>query len=469
MPDLRCNALPPTYWPVAQLTAAYARRELSPLEVAEQALARAAASNRSLNAFLLTLEAPAREQARAAELAYRGGTAPPLAGVPVSIKDTFDIAGQVSTRGSLVYKSHVAERDSGCVRRLRAAGAVFIGKTNAAEFGQSATTENRLGGACRNPWDVGRTPGGSSGGASASVAAGVVNLALGADGGGSIRIPAAFTGLAGFKPTFGLCQDEGGFRAMSDFVCPGPLAWRMADARAMLSVLADRPFARGPDARCLRIAWSPRPEDRPVDVQVLDAVHAAVRRISELGHQVEEVRLDISGWEEPFGPLVLDDERRERGHLLAESASQLTDYELKTLEAAAALDTATVARAREQLAAYRVRIESFFGRYDLIVTPTTSVPAFPIEQRPTEIAGRKVDWLWGAFPFTAAFNVAGTPAVSLPCGYADGLPVGIQVIAARNRDDLLLDFAQDLEEALAFDAAPVKLKWADLAPETNLA
>jgi len=465
MPENR--SLPPTYWPVARLRAAYVAAEVSPVQVAEQALARARAVNPVLNAYLEITASLAREQAFAAERAYRAGSPAPLAGIPVSIKDTFDIAGQVSTRGSLFYRTNRALRDSGAVRRLRAAGAVFVGKTNTAEFGQSATTENLLGEPCRNPWDVSRTPGGSSGGAVASVVSGTATVALGADGGGSIRIPASFTGLVGFKPTHGLCHDEGGFRAMSDFVCPGPLGWCIEDARTMLGVLADRSFARNSMSASLRVAWLPRPEGRPVDAQVLATVRAAVRRIAQLGHTVEEPSLDLSGWEDAFGPLVLDEERRERGHLLAQRTS-LTDYERKSLEAAADLDEFAVARARELLGEYRSRIESFLRQYDLIVTPTTSVPAFPIDERPRAIAGVPVDWLWGAFPFTAAFNVPGTPGVSLPCGYSDGLPVGIQIISARNRDDLLLDFAEELEEALAFDAASVKAKWASAQLEKGV-
>lgn len=461
------RSLPPTYWPVARLRAAYSGGELSPVEVAEQALERAHAFNPALNAYLEITAPLAREQALAAERAYRAGSAASLAGIPVSIKDTFDIAGHVSTYGSVLYRTNRAFHDSGAVRRLRAAGAVFVGKTNTAEFAQSATTENLLGEPCRNPWDVSRTPGGSSGGATASVASGTATLALGADGGGSIRIPASFTGLVGFKPTYGLCSDEGGFRAMSDFACPGPLAWRVEDARAMLGVLAGRSFERSRVPGSLRVAWLPGPEGHPVDDRVLAAVRAAVGRIEQLGHAVEEPSLDLSGWKDAFAPLVLEDERRERGHLLAQRAS-LTDYELKSLEAAAELDERTVAHAREVLAAYRSRIEGFLGQYDLIVTPTTSVPAFPIDERPRAIAGVPVGWLWGAFPFTAAFNVAGTPGVSLPCGHADGLPVGVQIISARKRDDLLLDFAEELENALAFDAAAVKAKWASVQLEKGV-
>lgn len=452
---------PPIYWPIDALRDAYARGELSPTEVLEDGLARLAAFNPHLNAFLCTLEKLAREQAISALEAYRNGTAGPLAGIPISIKDTFDVAGAVSTRGSLVFRSRIAPSDSGAVRRLRAAGAVFVGKTNTAEFGQSATTDNRLGEDCRNPWNLRCTPGGSSGGAAASVAAGIVAAALGADGGGSLRIPAAFTGLVGVKPTFGVCPDEGGFPAMSEFCCPGPLAWRAADARAMLSVLAEQRFVRREVKGPLRVAWCPRPEGRPVDPDLSAVVADAVQQLAALGHEVEEVDIPLEGWNEVFAPLVLEEEGRLRGHLLQQHRELLTEYELVSLKAAASLDAATVAAARERHEAFRAKLDAFMTTYDVIATPTTAVPAFPLGERPRTIAGEQVDALWGAFPFTAAFNVAGTPGASLPCGFVDGLPVGVQLVCARNQDALLLDVAEDLEEALAFNRAAVIARFAD--------
>lgn len=451
------------FWPVAALRKAYRSGELCPLEVTDRMLARSRELDPVVHAISCRLDDLARDQAAAAKEAYRRGTAGPLAGIPVSIKDTFDIQGRVSTYGSVAYRSHVAPADSGSVRRLRAAGAVFVGKTQTAEFGQSATSENRLGPLAANPWDVARTPGGSSGGAAGSVAAGLATIALGADGGGSIRIPAAFTGLVGIKPTYGLCHNEGGFRGMSDFVCPGPLSWRVADARAMLGVLADADFVRQPVGRSLRVAWCPQPEGRPVHPGVLEKVAAAVHRLEKLGHHIQEVDLPLSGWNDAFGPLVLDEERRERGPLLASASGQLTDYVQRTLEAASSLDAATVEEARRRHGSYRAHVDSLFERHDVIVTPTTAVPAFPLGQRPREIAGKKVEWLWGAFPFTSAFNVAGTPAVTLPCGFVEGMPVGIQLVFARGQDALLLDLAEELEEALELDLPAIFSRRTSLA------
>ena len=224
----------------------------------------------------------------------------------------------------------------GAVRRLRRAGAVVVGKTNVSEFCQSATTDNLLGPDTANPFDPRRTAGGSSGGAAASVASGTCTLGLGSDGGGSIRIPASFCGLVGFKPTFGTIDDDGGFRAFSPFISVGPLARSVADARGLHSVLsADGPGAGDsrPGLRPRRIAWCPKPEGRPIDVGVSDAAAAAVAQLEACGHDVSLVELDLGGWEEIFGPLVLAEEGERRGHLLR-GPHELTTYHRRSLMAA---------------------------------------------------------------------------------------------------------------------------------------
>jgi len=452
--------LPPVYWPVADLRAAYRERVLSPVEVVRDVLSRIERADPQLNAFLAVTADLALEQATDAERRYRHGDADGgLLGVPVSIKDAFHVAGVATTLGSLIHRDDVAAGDSGVVRRLRRAGAVFIGKTNTAEFGQSATTENRLRDAARNPWNPLRTPGGSSGGAAASVAAGLASVAAGSDGGGSIRIPAAFTGLFGIKPTQGLCRDEDGFGAMSAFVSPGPLAWRVADARTMLEVLADRAYPeRQPDR--LRIAWCARPEGRPVDPEVAAGVAAAVRALERLGHDVSAADLPIDGWEDVFGPLVLDEEHRERGHLLTTRGDELSGYEFKSLREAARLTPEQVDAAQRKLIDYRDRIDQLFSGHDLICTPTVAVPAFEVGHRPRRIDGERVGALWGAFPFAVPFNVGRTAAATLPCGLVDGMPIGLQLVAPAGGEGLLLDVCGQLESELDFDRSPVVGRWA---------
>lgn len=464
MPNHHQKTGSPLYWPASQLIADYRSGVLSPVEVLDEAIHRIDAFNPTLNAFLSRQNDMAREQAIAAERAYQNNEAGPLCGVPVSIKDTFHINGMVTTFGSRAYEDNLVDYDSGVVKRLRASGAVFTGKTNTAEFGQSATTENRFAIDCRNPWNIECTTGGSSGGAAASVAAGLSTLAVGADGGGSIRIPAAFTGVFGIKPTYGFCKDEGGGRAMSDFISPGPFSRCVADSRLMLSVLADAKYQRdslGP----LRIAWCPRPGNWAIDPEVLEVTQRAVMYLESMGHDIVETDLPLDGWSEAFAPLVLAEEHRERSHLLKECPDVLTGYERKTLEIAANVTSDEVDQARQNQQVYSQRIENLFKGYDLILLPTTSVPAFPIKQRPKEIGGQEVDWLWGAFPATAPFNVSGNPAATLPCGMVGELPVGLQIVGPHLGEALILDLAEDLEQAINFDYSSLMAKWS-LAPET---
>lgn len=445
-------------WAVGELIAVYKERVVSPVEVTTAFLDRIALFDPELHAFVAVTRDLALEQASAAERRYRDGNTPPLLGIPMSIKDVFHVKGVVTTLGSLFHRGEVAVEDSGVVRRLRTAGAVFTGKTNTPEFGQSATTDNLLGPDTRNPWDLTRTPGGSSGGAAASVAARLSVVAVGSDGGGSVRIPAAFTGLFGLKTTYGLCPDEDGFRAMTDFISPGPIAATVADARAVLGVLADRTYARTGRRPGLRVGYCPRPQGRPVGAGILAAVDATATVLESLGHHVEVIDPDLAGWREIFGPLVLEDERRERRHLL-DRREMLTAYERSSLIGASELDRADVELARDGLASYRERIDRLLSTYDVLLTPVTAVPAFPLGERPESVAGSEVDQLWGAFPFTVPFSVGGVSAASLPCGFVDGLPVGAQLVARRGADELVLDVCEDLEEALAFDRTPVLERW----------
>ncbi len=440
----------PLWWPVQRLVEAYRGGSLSPVEVSELAQARLAQINPTLHAFVLATPELARHQAAAAETAYRNGSAGPLAGVPVSIKDAFHIKGHVTTLGSLAHTHDVARHDSGAVRRLCRAGAVVVGKTNVSEFCQSATTDNLLGPDTANPYDPSRTAGGSSGGAAAAVASGTCTLGLGSDGGGSIRIPASFCGLVGFKPTYGTIDDDGGFRAFSPFISVGPLARTAADTRCLHSVLsADGAATRdSPDGLSpRRVAWCPKPEGRPIDSDVGDVVEAAVTQLAACGHNVSPVELDLGGWEEVFGPLVLAEEGERRGHLLR-GPHELTWYQRRSLMAAEQLDQRVLAAARSALAQYRKRVDRYFRNYDVIATPATATTAFELGCRPRAIDGEPVDRLWGAFPFAVPFNVSGHPAVVLPAGFVNGLPVAIQLVGRYGGDTELLSLAEELETEL---------------------
>ena len=440
----------PLWWPVQRLVDTYRRGSLSPVEVTELALQRINRVDPALHAFVLTTPELAHRQAVEAEAAYRNGRAGPLAGVPVSIKDAFHVEGHVTTLGSLAHVDDVARQDSGAVRRLRRAGAVIVGKTNVSEFCQSATTDNLLGPDTANPFDPDRTAGGSSGGAAAAVASGTCTVGLGSDGGGSIRIPASFCGLVGLKPTYGAIDDAGGFRAFSPFISVGPLARCVADARRLLSVLSGdgvRTADTPPRPPVRRVAWCAKPEGRPIDADVGDLAATAVKQLAACGHDVTPVDLDLAGWEEIFGPLVLAEEGERRGHLLG-GHNELTWYHRRSLMAAEQLDLADLTRARSELEGYRKRVDRYFCDYDVIATPATATTAFKLGHRPEIIAGERVARLWGAFPFAVPFNVSGHPAVVLPAGFVDGLPAAVQLVGRHGSDNELLSLAEQLETEL---------------------
>jgi Asp-tRNA(Asn)/Glu-tRNA(Gln) amidotransferase A subunit family amidase/enoyl-CoA hydratase/carnithine racemase len=451
----------PVFWPIPDLLRAFRARELSPQEVTNQVLSRIESFDGVLHSYLNVTAELARTQARQAESRYRQGNGPlpPLLGVPVSIKDLFDVRGAPTTLGSLTSRGAIAARDSVPVRLLREAGAVFVGKSNTAEFGQSATTENLLGPGCANPWDTTRTAGGSSGGAAASVAAGLASAALGSDGGGSVRLPAAMCGLFGLKQTGAPMPTDEPFRAMTDFVVPGPLVRRVADARLMLQAAHRRAFPRRAIGR-QRLGWCPAPQSRPVDRGVAAAVAQAVSLLAVSGHEIEEISLPMEDWMEAFGPLVLADEWQYRSDLLDDDSERLTEYARTSIEAGAAITEDDVAAARAVKADIGQRLAAMFERYDFIVTPTTACVAFEIGERPTHIDGHRVDSLWGPFPFTAAFNVTGSPAASVPCGISDGLPVGIQIVARHHGESRLLDLCEELEELVDFPRDRMPKQWA---------
>lgn len=459
----------PVFWPIAKLIAGFADGSVSPVEVTTSALERIDTYDPLLHSYLTVTADLAVEQAKAAQDGYRRGLSEgqPLLGVPLSIKDLFDVRGETTTLGSRAVSRHAARKDSQAVRLLRQAGGVFLGKSNTAEFGQSATTGNLLGPDCGNPWDPDRTSGGSSGGAAASVGAGLATAALGSDGGGSIRIPAAMCGLFGVKPTFAGTPEHDSFHAMTHFVCSGPISRDVADARILLSVLLERQLPRGLPTSA-RVGWCPSPLDRPVEPGVRLATARAVDLISTLGHYVEQIQLPLDGWADAFGPLVLADEWQFRRHLLEDAAGSLTTYVRKGIEAGATLTTADVDQALRMKTLIQQRVAALFEQYDLLVTPTTACTAFPIDARPTMIDGFKVDPLWGPFPFTAPFNVSGNPAASIPVGLSSGLPVGLQVIAAHGAEAMLLDFCEDLEEALAFPKAEMERRWSGLHSPASL-
>lgn len=439
-------------------------KQVSPVEVTETLLARIEALNPRLNAFCLVADEVARRAAREAEIAVvKGEPLGPLHGVPFSVKDLLFTRGLTTTGGSRLFEDHVPEEDAIAVARLKAAGAVLLGKTTTSEFGHKATTESPLFGVTRNPWNPGYGPGGSSGGAAVAAAAGMGPVALGTDGGGSIRVPAAFCGVFGFKPSWGRVPAHPTFPGMDYLSATGPLARTVRDAALVLDVIAgpddrDRYSLPGVeesyreacelDVKGLHVAWSPDLGYARVDPRVLALCESGAAAFESLGCHVEVVN---PGWDSPedaFGVLVAAEFWANWSDRLPEAEARLDPTLVKFIRRGEAVTAREYLLARERVKAYWLDVQAFLARFDLLLTPTVAVAPFRAgDAPPREIEGRRVTVL-GWMPFTYPFNLTGQPAASVPAGFtADGLPVGLQIVGRRHADRTVLAACAAYESA----------------------
>jgi Asp-tRNA(Asn)/Glu-tRNA(Gln) amidotransferase A subunit family amidase len=446
------------------LAALIRTKQVSPVEVVDLVLARLEALNPRLNAFCCVAAEAARGAAREAEIAVvKGEPLGLLHGVPFSVKDVLETRGIPTTHGSRLFADSIPDRDAVAVGRLRAGGAVILGKTATSEFGHKAVTESPLFGVTRNPWNLEYTPGGSSGGAAAAVASGLGPIALGTDGGGSVRIPAAFCGVFGFKPSYGRVPVHPASPGWSHVSHVGPIARTVRDAAAVLDVVAggddrDRhslPGTAGPyleacnDAvKGLHVAWSADLGYAAVDPEVRTLCENAAAEFESLGCHVEVVS---PGWESPeecFGTLLAAQFYAAWSDRLPADEPLMDRSLVKFIRKGGAVTARDYLVAAAAVEAYWEEVRGFLERFDLLLTPTVAVPPFAAGQGPPrEIAGEAVSVL-GWMPFTYPFNLTGQPAASVPVGFGDtGLPVGLQIVGRRHADRTVLAAASAFEAA----------------------
>jgi amidase len=455
------------FTPAVELARLYRARKTSPLEVMQTVLARIDALNPVVNAYVTVARESALAEARRATQTLRRRTSlPPLHGIPVSIKDLNATKGIRTTWGSVLFKDYVPAEDDLVVERLKAAGAIVVGKTNTPEFGAGGNTFNALFGATRNPWNTALSSGGSSGGAAVAVACGMGPIAQGTDLGGSVRVPASFCGVLGLRPTPGLVPAYPKMLAWDTLSVTGPLARTVGDVALMLSALAgpdDRApisyevdtshFARAvkaPSIKGWRIAWAPDLQGvLPVDGAVVQVVEDATRVFRSLGAKVETASPDFSAMKE----IVRGTRALTMTALEIEKVpgwrERLQKDLVRDIDHGLTRSAQDVARAEVLRSALWHRVREFMATRDLLVLPTVAILPFPVEQLyPTEINGKTLDDYTEWFYLTYAITLTGLPAMSVPCGFTpSGLPVGLQIVGRRRQDAAVLRAAAALEAA----------------------
>ncbi len=444
--------------PVGPSASEIARRvgagETAATAVLEQALLRVERLNPELNA-IVTPNPRSFDEARAVDARVAAGEALPLAGVPVGIKDVTPVAGVRTTYGSPLYKTNIPKEDALVVQRLRAAGAVIVGKTNTPEFAAGGNTWNDVFGRTRNPWDPAKSAGGSTGGGAVALATGMIALAEGTDLGGSLRIPASFCGVVGLRPSPGLVPTHPSDWVWDTLQVTGPMARTAEDVALMLqAVCGPSPYAplaqpvegrdfvaavRAGPARALRLAYCPDIAGIGVDPAVEAVCRKAAFALADAGHTVEEIALDLSEGRDAFLAL--------RGHWfvswMAERLARIEEFGVNVrnnTKAGLASTVEALGRAEQVRGDLWHRFRAFFATCDHLLTPTMCVPPFPVEQNyPETVAGKPmrtyVDWLAPTF----LLSLTGLPVGSVPAGRdPDGMPVGLQVVGRPRGEEAVL-------------------------------
>ena len=432
---------------IAEASDLLRRKEISPVDLTNDCLARIDQLNPTINAFITVLHESALAQAHAAEDEIRAGQwRGPLHGIPIGLKDIIDTAGVKTTCGSALFAQRVPAHDAEVVRRLKDAGAVLIGKQNMQEFAWGGTSTSSYFGPVRNPWDPERIAGGSSGGSAAAVASGMCFAAIGTDTGGSVRQPAAFCGIVGLKPTFGLVNMRGVFPLSPSLDHLGPLCRNVADTELMLQAIADY----APESKVTtkpRVGVVRRPYFDDIDAEIETAFAEALNEIRKFAANVVEIEL-------PDTPAAVQGREVYIVHAkyFADSPEVYGRWMQERLKQAAAIDTAAYIEARHQLHDLRETIDASFKKVDYIVTPTSPVPPITIREA-LEMSPNPAGELW--LRNTRPFNAYGLPTISVPCGFTRaGLPIGLQISGPNFAEESLLSFARTFEQAYREGSTP---------------
>lgn len=444
-------------------------RKLSARELLEAHLKRIERVNPRLNAIITLVAAEAREAARTAdEMQARGRKLGLLHGLPVAHKDLANTRGIRTTFGSPLFRDNVPTEDDLIIERIRAAGAISIGKTNTPEFGAGSQTFNTLFGATRNPYDLTRTCGGSSGGAAVALASGMVPLADGSDMGGSLRNPASFCNVVGFRPSIGRVPERNSLFPWSTLSTSGPMARSVSDLALFLSAMAG-PFEGAPNSlpepgsmfrkplgrifKGVRIAWFKDLGGNPFDPRVLDVVNAHRKTFESLGCVVEQAEPDFAGADFSFKTLRAFLSAAKHGERIQSPQRALyKDTLVREVEEGLRLRGQDVAKAEHLHGNLWRRFQRFLGPYEYFVLPTTQTPPFDIKlPYLSELNGRKfdnyIDWMRSCW----YISITGNPAISVPAGFTpEGLPVGIQIVGRHNMDFSVLQLAYAFEQATHF-------------------
>jgi amidase len=457
-----------------ELARLVASRAVSPVEVLDAHLKAIEALNPKLNAIITLVAEQAREAAKRAETAVmEGETLPPLHGLPVAIKDNTPTAGIRTTFASPLFKDFVPTEDAEVVRRLKAAGAIVIGKTNMPEFATGANTNNELFGPTRNPWNPALTPAGSSGGAAVATATGMVPFAHGTDFGCSIRMPAAFCGLVGIRPTPGLVPSQPTALAWEPGQVHGPLARNAEDAALMLDAMVGfsrlSPISVAPpwpsalaelekrgDIKGLRIAYVSDIAGIGVETEIDSICGRAARALRDRGAAVEQIEFDASGGRTAYDiwrGFVVVGERYRHLHELDRFGRNLR----ANIEAGLTLTARDYGTAAEKRLETYERFRALFERFDVLLTPTGPVKPFPIEKNyPDRINGVALEKYTDWFASNYLVTLVSLPAASAPAGLtADGLPVGMQIVAPRFEEPLILRVARAIHQSSGIGWPPI--------------